>query len=46
MEHAPKVILAALSLTSTSLFALGGLNAGLTLPLYIGLTGVGLHYAW
>ena len=46
MEHAPKVILAALSLTSTSLFALGGLNAGLTLPFYLGLTGVGLHYAW
>jgi 4-hydroxybenzoate polyprenyltransferase len=46
MEHAPKTNLSVLAATSTALFALGGFNAGMTLPFYLGLTGVAVHYAW
>ena len=46
MEHAPKLILSTLALASTSLFALGGINAGLATPFFLGLGGVAAHYAW
>jgi len=46
MEHAPKPILTALAAASTSLFAIGGFNAGLGLPFYLGLAGVAGHYGW
>ena len=46
MENRPKEVLSALAATSTALFALGGFNAGLTMPFYLGLCGVGAHYAW
>ena len=46
MEHAPKETLFTLAAASTALFALGGFNAGLTLPFYLGLIGVGSHYTW
>jgi hypothetical protein len=46
MEHAPKQILSGLALLSTCLFALGGVNASLAKPFFIGLGGVAMHYAW
>ena len=46
MENRPKEVLSVLAATSTALFALGGFNAGLTMPFYLGLCGVGAHYAW
>ena len=46
MESEPKKVLTALAMISTSLFAIGGLAAGLSTPFYLGLTGVGMHYAW
>jgi len=46
MENRPKETLSALALLSTGCFALGGLNAGLAMPFYAGLTGVAAHYAW
>lgn len=46
MEHAPKLILSALAVASSGLFAVGGVNAGLGVPFFAGLAGVGMHYAW
>ena len=46
MEHAPKQILSVLALASTGLFALGGINAGLSAPFFAGLGAVAMHYAW
>lgn len=39
-------MLSALAATSTGLFALGGLQAGLAAPYFLGLSGVAAHYAW
>ena len=33
-------------MTSTGLFALGGVQAGLAAPYFVGLSGVAAHYAW
>jgi len=46
MENRPKETLTALALASTGLFALGGINAGLTMPYFLGLSGVAAHYTW
>lgn len=46
MEQRPKEILTMLSAASVGLFALGGFNAGLAAPFYLGLGGVAAHYAW
>jgi len=46
MENRPKETLTALAVTSTSLFALGGVTAGLGMPYFMGLAGVAGHYAW
>lgn len=46
MENRPKEILSILSATSVGLFALGGINAGLGIPYFLGLGGVAAHYAW
>ena len=35
-----------MAVLSTSMFALGGINAGLALPYFAGLAGVAGHYAW
>ena len=45
-ENNPKAILTSLSLMSVGLFLLGGINAGLGTPFYIGLSGVLSHYLW
>ena len=46
MENAPKQVLSVLAATSTGLFALGGMQAGLAAPYFLGLSGVAAHYAW
>ena len=46
MERRPKETLSLLAASSVGLFALGGLNAGLSTPYFIGLGGVAAHYAW
>ena len=46
MEKHPKEVLSVLSASSVGLFALGGVNAGLGLPYFLGLGGVAAHYAW
>ena len=46
MEKKPKETLTVLAAASTGLFALGGMQAGLAAPFYLGLGGVGAHYAW
>ena len=46
MEKRPKETLSVLAASSVGLFALGGVNAGLALPYFLGLGGVAAHYAW
>ena len=46
MENRPKEILSLLAVSSVGMFALGGLNASLSLPYFIGLGGVAAQYAW
>ena len=46
MENAPKLALSTLAAASTGLFAVGGMNATLGAPFFVGLGGVALHYAW
>ena len=46
MENYPKETLTLLSAVSVGLFGLGGYNAGLAMPYFVGLGGVAAHYAW
>ena len=46
LENMPKESLTALSVASVGLFALGGINASLAWPYYVGLAGVAAHYGW
>ncbi len=46
MENRPKEVLSLLAASSVGLFALGGINAGLAMPYFLGLGGVAAHYAW
>lgn len=45
-ENHPKAILTAISLLSVASFLVGGINAGLGSPFFVGLAGVLGHYLW
>lgn len=45
-EKYHRQILSGLSALSVSSFLIGGINAGLGTPFYLGLIGVASHYAW